>query len=343
MSSDAGQVRSRLGARLRTQLRDRGVGGIAAALGATRDVCAVWFPESLRSEPEFLAYSITKTFMAASALILQQESRLSLDDSLARWFPEIDRSARITVRLLLNHTAGLPDYGGLRAYHEAVRRWPGKPWSFDEFADHTWRRGLLFEPGTGWSYSNPGYMLVKSILERVADESYSDLVRNRICGVLELERTYVPESIGDLARLAPATSTLLSPTGEPRDVRFLYHPGWVSHGVVASTASEIAIFLHALLTGQLVGEQAVRELTVLVPVPNAPRRWRRPSYGLGVMADPDSPFGPVIGHNGEGPGYNTSVFHAQRFRAGGATLCAMCGVEDTSLAESLVFDSFALL
>jgi D-alanyl-D-alanine carboxypeptidase len=343
VASGAQQIRNRLGAHLGTQLRERGVAGMAITLGDTRDVCAVWVPDSLRSEPQFLTYSITKTFTAALALALQEENRLCLDDSLARWFPEVDRSAQITVRMLLNHTAGVPDYGGLRAYHEAVRRSPGEPWTFEEFADHTWRKGLLFEPGTGWAYSNPGYMLVRSILSACADESYSDLVRSRICRVLELERTYVPESVSELARLAPATSTLLASTGESRDVRFLYHPGWVSHGVVASSASEVAIFVHALLTGRLVGERAVRELTVLVPVPDAPPGWRKPSYGLGVMADPDLPLGLVIGHNGEGPGYNSSVFHAPRFRPGGATVCAMCAVEDNSLAESLVRDSFALL
>ena len=311
--------------------------------GARSNVSAVWLPESLPGEPEFLVYSISKTFISALALILQREGRMSLQDSLARWFPEVDRSARITVRMLLNHTAGIPDYGGDQAYHDAVRHSPGEPWTFEEFADHTWRKGLLFEPGTGWSYSNPGYMLVKKILERAADESFSDLVRGRICSVLDLEHTFVPESVGQLARLAPATSTLVSPTGEPRDVRFFYHPGWVSHGVVASTASEVAIFLYALLSGRLIDEAEVRELSALVPVPNAQSRWRKPSYGLGVMADPESPFGLLIGHNGEGPGYSTSAFHAPSFYPGGATLCAMCGVEENGLAETVVFGSFTLL
>lgn len=76
--------------------------------------------------------------------------------------------------------------------------------------------------GVGWAYSNPGYMLLK----RVA------------------------EGIEDLAALAPGTSCALSPDGVPRDVRAHYHPGWVSHGVVASTASEVVRFLDGPATGR---------------------------------------------------------------------------------------------
>lgn len=236
----------------------------------------------------------------------------------------------------------MPDYGGIEAYHAAVRRSPGEPWSFDDFADKTWRKGMLFEPGAGFAYSNPGYLLLKRILERVADRSYADLVATRICRPLDLERTFVAESIAALAALAPAASTLLSGAHEPRDVRRTYHPGWVSHGVVASTPSEVARFLHELFSGRLVGSRSIQELTTLMPVPKGPPRWKRPSYGLGVMADPESPAGPVFGHDGGGPGYDASAFHAPRLAAGGVTACALCAVEEAFLAESLVLDAFAL-
>jgi CubicO group peptidase (beta-lactamase class C family) len=203
VSHPAEQLRSRLVAHLEDRLRDRGVGGIAVSLGAAPETCAAWLPESLSREPGFLIYSITKTFTGTLALVLQEEGRLSLDDPLAGWFPEVPESEHITIRALLNHTAGVPDYGGLPSYHDAVRRSPGEPWGFEEFAQNSWEKGLLFEPGAGWAYSNPGYMLVKRVLESVADESYPDLLQSRICGPLDLERTFVPESLAALASLAP--------------------------------------------------------------------------------------------------------------------------------------------
>jgi D-alanyl-D-alanine carboxypeptidase len=280
-------------------------------------------------------------FTAALILLLQEANRLSLDDPLSRWFPGVDRSSRITIRRLLNHTAGVPDYGHLRAYHDAVRESPGMPWSFQEFAARTFDEGLLFEPGTGWAYSNPGYMLLKSIAEQTGGASYAKLIQTRVARPLELERTFVPESIIALAPLAPARSRLVGSGGE-RDVREAYHPGWVSHGVVASTPSEVVTFCRALFSGRLVSVGSVRELTTLVPVPDAPPRWRQPSYGLGIMADPESSFGPVWGHTGSGPGYSTSVFHAPGLCPGSATVCVMCAIEEDALAENLVFEVLSL-
>src|SRR5215470_13214978 len=145
----------------------RGAVGIAVVGAPGGAPEAVWLPPSTPAEPACLAYSITKTFTAALLLQLRDERRLTLDDRFARWFPRIPGSDRISLRQLLNHTAGIPDYGGLASYHEAVRAAPASPWSFERFAAETFDKGLWFEPGDGWAYSNPGYMLLKRIAEAV--------------------------------------------------------------------------------------------------------------------------------------------------------------------------------
>jgi D-alanyl-D-alanine carboxypeptidase len=302
-------------------------------------------PES-ELEPAFLAYSITKTFTAALLLQLCEEDQLSLDDRLSRWFPRIAHADRISLRRLLNHTGGIPDYGGLRAYHEGVQSSPSAPWSFERFAAETFDKGLWFEPGQGWAYSNPGYMLLKRIAEDVTGASYRALISERIARPLGLRRTFVAESIEDLAALAPGTSSALSPDGAPRDVRTHYHPGWVSHGVVASTASELARVLDGLFRGELLSRYSLAQMTELVVVPmdpskapseqDAPSRRGRPSYGLGLMGDPLSPWGLIVGHNGGGPCYSASAFHA--FDLGGASVCAMGAIEEGFSAEDMVFD-----
>ena len=304
-----------------------------------------WAPESER-EPAFLAYSITKTFTAALILTLCEEGRLSLDDRLTKWFPHIAHADRISLRHLLNHTAGIPDYGGLRAYHEDVKASPSTPWSFERFAAETFDKGLWFEPGQGWAYSNPGYMLLKRVTEEVTGVSYRVLIAERIVRPLGLQRTFVAESIDDLTGLAPGTSRELSPDGAPRDVRAYYHPGWVSHGVIGSTASEVVRFLDGLFRGELLSRASLARMTELVPVPedpseasseqHPPSRYGRPSYGLGLMGDPESPWGLVVGHNGGGPCYSASAFHA--FDLGGASVCAMGAIEEGFDAEGVVFD-----
>jgi D-alanyl-D-alanine carboxypeptidase len=321
----------------------RGVTSLAVIPHPGAEPQTHWIPVS-DHEPAFLAYSITKTVTATLVLALCEQRRLALDDALATWFPRIPGADRISLRRLLNHTAGIPDYGGSRAYHDAVRHTPSAPWSFERFAAETFDRGLAFEPGEGWGYSNPGYMLLRRIVEDVAGVDFRALVAERIARPLGLARTFVAESVDDLASLAPGTSGALSPDGAPRDVRAHYHPGWVSHGVVASTASDVARFLDALFRGALLSPASLAEMTTLVAVPVDPSdrspasdarpRWTTPSYGLGLMGDPASPWGLVVGHNGGGPCYSASAFHA--FALGGATVCAMGAFEGFD-AEAVVF------
>ena len=327
---------------LATAARGRGIAALAVIKRLGAEPHAYWVPNS-DQEPAFLAYSITKTFTATLILKLCEEGRLSLEDRLVRWFPRVAHADRISLRQLLNHTAGTPDYGGLPEYHEGVRSSPSTPWSFERFAAETVEKGLLFEPGQGWRYSNPGYMLLKRIAEVVTGASYRELISERIVAPLGLQRTFVAESIDDLATLAPGTSCALSSDGAPRDVRAYYHPGWVSHGVVASTASELARFLDGLFRGKLLAQEFLTQMTELVVVPDPaedslepdPHRGE-PSYGLGVMGDPTSPWGKVVGHNGGGPCYSASAFHA--FDLGGASVCAMGAIEEGFSAEGVVFD-----
>ena len=296
-----------------------------------------WAPQS-DDEPEFLAYSITKVFIASLVLKLCEEGAMRLEDPLARWFPSIDRAEQITVRRLLNHTAGIPDYGGSAAYHASVRTVPSMPWSFERFGAETFDKGLWFEPGDGWAYSNPGYMLVKRIVEHVAGASLRNLVADQIARPLGLLRTFVPESVEDLATLAAGVSRALAPDGEPRDVRQSYHPGRVSHGVVASTSSELVRFLDRLFQGQFLSQTSLARMLELGAVPGAePDRYRgQPSYGLGLMGDPGSRWGLVVGHNGGGPWYSASAFHAVDL--GGASICVMAALEESvEAAEEVVF------
>jgi hypothetical protein len=173
-------VTAAFGATLRDALaqRDGGAIGVAARIDDVPTLAA-WRPES-RDEPAFLVYSINKTLLAAVALSLVEDGRLALDATLDRFVPEVPHAARITVEQLLRHTAGIPNYGATPAYHEAVRTHPETPWSFEEFAAQTWRGGLQFEPGERFEYSNPGYMLVRAVVEQAGGTTYAELLRNRI-------------------------------------------------------------------------------------------------------------------------------------------------------------------
>jgi D-alanyl-D-alanine carboxypeptidase len=331
----------RAGAALEALLRER-VGARGAASLALRSPREAWrgavgLPASAPEPPRFLAYSITKSFLAVLALQLRDEGRLALDDPLARWFESLPEADAITLRQLLTHTAGLRDYGALPAYVQAVQAGPEAPWSFAEFAAHTLLRGPLSQPGERFAYSNPGYALVKEIVEREAAAPLREAIATRIAEPLGLRATAVVETLGDLADLVPAATRFGRAAGEPLDARRHYHPGWVWHGVVASTAEDVADFFSGLFGGRLVSEATLREMTALVPVAS-PWPHGEPGYGLGLMGCLRRG---VYGHNGGGPGWTASGWCA-RAEEGPVAVCAMLAFEDPALAEALAFAALAL-
>jgi CubicO group peptidase (beta-lactamase class C family) len=110
-------------------------------------------------------WSFTKTVIAAAALALVRDGRLALDEPLA------DRP--YTLRQLLQHRAGLTEYGRLPAYHEAVER-NEDAWPADEMLARTSADRLVHEPGKGWGYSNIGYYFVRRLIEQATDRPLGD-------------------------------------------------------------------------------------------------------------------------------------------------------------------------
>lgn len=292
--------------------------------------------------PLFLAYSCTKTIIATLILMLCEEGRCSLDASVSRWFPLLPMASAITVRHLLGHTSGLPDYGVLADYHRDVKQTPSRPWTDSKFLERTLAQRMLFKPGEGWAYSNIGYLLLKQIIMQETCHSLASVVDSKICAPLGLDKSFIPESVADMSVLQPVLSALIVENGESQ-VPAVYHPGWVSHGVLASTSSELASFYHRLFMGGVLSPESLSAMTSLTPVSAAPPQYRTPCYGLGIMADTTSPYGVILGHNGGGPGYQVSVFHMRTSEGRPITVCAMCASECPGLAERLVFMVFAEL
>jgi D-alanyl-D-alanine carboxypeptidase len=265
--------------------------------------------EPLGADERFYLYSVTKTLLAVAALRLVEEERLDLDGPIQATLPEVPLRQPVTVRQLLNHTGGLPDYAATREYADDLRADPGAPWTADEFLARTLWQGLRFPPGHGWAYSNIGYLLVRQAIERVARRSLREALSDLIFEPLGLRRTAVAETLDDTRCLAPGYTAELDRDGRLHDVSRRYHPGWVSHGVVSSSAPEVAQILEALFAGRLLGPALLAEMLEAVAVPGTHPMIAKPGYGLGLMVDLGSVGGRVAGHGGEGPGYSTAAFH----------------------------------
>lgn len=252
----------------------------------------------------FPIYSITKTLTAACLLRLDQAGLLGVDDPITTWLPDLPVPEEVTLSHLLRHTSGAPDYGPLREYHDAVRATPSVPWTDDEFMEATIAKGLLFEPGTEWSYSNVGYLLVRRLIEKATGASLRRAMAKEIALPLGLSKTFVAETIDDWDCCVPGYGGEIRRDGEVVDIRSSYHPGWCAPGVVVSTVDEVTLFYDALFSGAMLDKEHLDMMLQLVRVPGTHPPAVTPSYGMGIMADPDGPFGASYAHGGGGPGYN---------------------------------------
>jgi CubicO group peptidase (beta-lactamase class C family) len=114
-------------------------------------------------DARYVIYSITKPVISAAFLLLAADGAIDLDARAGSLADGIDPG--VSVRQLLAHTSGIPDYGQDPAYHAAVREQPSRPWPDEEFLRRARARGPLFAPGQGWAYSNTGYLLLRQILD----------------------------------------------------------------------------------------------------------------------------------------------------------------------------------
>ncbi|SLM49847.1 Metal-dependent hydrolase, beta-lactamase superfamily [Nitrospira japonica] len=292
---------------------------------------------SIHVDSRYSVQSITKSLTAAAVLRLVHSGLLTLDSPLARWLPDVPHAARITLRQCLQHTSGLPDYGAVPEYHQAVNA-QAAPWSFAEFLERTHAERLLFEPGQGWRYSNIGYMVVRRLVETVCGESFAEIISKKVCQPLGLQHTFVIGDREGFQALVPAYSVSMSPDGLPVDVRSRYDPGWVATGVVASTASDLVRFFDKLLAGDLLPGVLLEEMRRVVHVGTpSSQRWVMPSYGLGLMADPQSPYGILYGHNGGGPGYTSTALHVLTPAGQSVTVAVLSNTENFYEVELMAF------
>jgi CubicO group peptidase (beta-lactamase class C family) len=227
-------------------------------------------------------WSFSKTVIAAAALTLVRDRRLALDEPLA--------NRPYTLRQLLQHRAGLTEYGRLAAYHEAVAR-NDDAWPADEMLARTAADRLVYDPGKGWGYSNIGYYFIRRLIEQATDRSLGDALDVLVLNPLGITGV---RFAADRAHHSPD-----------------YDPRWVYHGLLVGPIGHAALLLQRLLTGDLLPSPLLSAMFDRYPVggPIADRPWKTPSYGLGLMIGETTGGALIAGHTGGGPGSAVAVYH----------------------------------
>jgi CubicO group peptidase (beta-lactamase class C family) len=240
--------------------------------------------------------SLTKQFTAVAVMILAEEGKLTLDESIARYLPEVPEAwAKITVRNLLTHSSGIQEYLArpdlAKRVHAAANQEEVTRLLFEGLP-------LEFGPGDTWAYSNSGYLLLGSIIERTSGMTYSGFLEKRIFAPLGMRSTRA----GDPAK---APKRAVGYDWEGKFVRRDPVPANAfSAGAIVSTIADMARWEAALHAGKLLTKESWKE----VWTPLALSHGGTPpfSYGFGWVIDRRH-GGPVVLHSGGTAGFSSAI------------------------------------
>ncbi|KIA64245.1 serine hydrolase domain-containing protein [Nocardia vulneris] len=251
--------------------------------------------------------SMTKTFVAAVVLQLVGEGRVALDAPVETYLPGIVRGngnngQDITVRQLLQHTSGLPDYLD-HIPLEQVLKDPLRHYDPLELVHIGLAHPPLFPPGSDWSYSNTNYVLAGMIIERVTGRAPREAVEQRIIQPLGLDDTTVPGDGPGIPGTHPRGYGRHG-SADPLDLTELNPSIASSAGGMISSAADLNKFLDALVNGQLLPPPERAAMTTTRPLGNS----HHDAYGLGLQSTPLPCGGLYWGHDG-------AIFGSQTFGA----------------------------
>ena len=251
---------------------------------------------SVRSDTHFEIGSITKQFTAASILQLQEAGKLQIDKPLADYLPNAPHAREVTLRQLLSHTSGLHDYLDLPA--DQMDRLVSRPISYADLIGRVASLPLDFKPGSRWSYSNTGYLLLGKVIETVSGEPYREYLQRHILGPLHMTQTYTTAEELHLQNMAKGyhhkNGTVMRAP--------IIDPSWGgAAGFLVTTVGDLAKWNLALRGGKVVSAESYREMTTSIgEVSNG-----NADYGLGLEVGKE--FGqPRIGHTGGSIGFTAA-------------------------------------
>jgi len=237
--------------------------------------------------------SITKQFTAAAILQLRDGGKLALDDTLSKYLPDVPHAGEVTLRQLLSHTSGLPEYlDGPGIEQEATR-----PATFEQLMARVAGKPLVFAPGSRMTYNNTGYILLGRVIEVVSQQSYRDYVRTHLLARAGMKRTF---TVADEPRLANlAVGYRINQAALERAPTIHDSFGW-SAGNLVSTVDDLLNWSNALAHGKVVSETSYKDMTTPTPVSEGTS-----DYGLGLFVDSVRDQ-PRIGHTGGSFGFTTA-------------------------------------
>jgi CubicO group peptidase (beta-lactamase class C family) len=236
--------------------------------------------------------SISKQFTAAAMLLLQEQGKLSLDDKVAKFIPDLTRANEVTIRQLLSHTSGYQDYWP----QDYVMPMMLHPVTAAKILDTWARKPLDFDPGTKWQYSNTNYVIAGVIIEKASGKPLLQFLQ---------EKVFAPLGMTSVANIDEKKLGDTDPTGYmryalgPMRVAPKEGPGWLfAAGELAMTAEDLAKWNISIMDQKLLRPASYRELEREAQLNNG----MGTRYGLGVSLATEAGHR-AVSHGGEVSGF----------------------------------------
>jgi D-alanyl-D-alanine carboxypeptidase len=277
--------------------------------------------------------SITKLFTATLVMKEVENGSLSLDQNINHWI-QVPNAENITIRNLLSHTSGLPDYARNTWFQIRWLGLPSKTWHPSELMRVVQDKPLRFSLGSRHEYSNSNYLLLGVMLEKATGKPYSEILEENVLAKLNIQDTYFLDYPDDMAIANGYDETLLhlgrrNFTGFRRSLE----SGAYAAGGILSTSQDVARFANALFNGQVVSDTSLLQMEKFAEAPDEDIP-EQTGYGLGIrhlVIGGES----WVGHTGSIPGYSGIVMHQVEKNYTIAILSNLSTIEQTKLLTEI--------
>ena len=266
--------------------------------------------QKLNENSIFELASCSKQFTALAIMILKEKGKLNLDDNISKFIPELAFYNGITIRHLLNHTGGLPDYIELMdSLFDKTKIATNKD-IITIFAKS--QPKISFEPNTKYEYSNTGYALLASIIEKASGETYKTYLQKAIFQPLKMKSTFVhtrrftPKKIDNYAFgyvYSDSLKQYFLPDNLEETKMVIWLDGIVGDGCVNSNVYDLLKWDRALYTNKLLSKEGMNEIFQVATLNDKTQT----KYGFGWEINDNPDFGKIVSHSGGWPGYVTYI------------------------------------
>jgi D-alanyl-D-alanine carboxypeptidase len=224
--------------------------------------------------------AVSIAYMGSILLQLADEGVVSLDDPVGKWLPDLPKADEVTLAMLINGTAGYPDFVPMKSFQDAFYGDVFRQWTPEELIETAFQDELKFPPGTDWNYAHTNFVILGLALEKAAGKPFGTLMRERIMAPFGLDQTANPDTPAVTAPVLHSYTTERGPYEEATS----WNPSWtLARGaVMTSDIRDVLKSARAIGTGQ--GLKPASFQAMLEPRTAGMQIWTdQRYYGLGIV------------------------------------------------------------